>query len=254
MNVIYSRVSPRPVKGKRKSQEEESLVDSIAVQLERCRAYAERNGLGTATQGGSRAADGSETLCEIEDRNESALSKPIFERPGGKELETLCESGKVKNIIIMKLDRMFRRVADGDYTLEYFAKKGITLHSVDEGGVIDTTTAFAFMSVCTRLMICQFEAMQTRERVKTAQNIRIDKGFLTGKHPPFGYKQDPGNPLRFIPCERSQETIRRILELHATGMGDYRIAGILRAEGHVNGHGKPIQRQTVLGVLKREGK
>lgn len=234
MNIIYTRYSPRP----KKKGAGESPMDSIKVQTERCKRYCQLQGI-----------EDLEILC---DKETSAAKIPLFERPAGRELETLCENGNVQNIIVMKLDRIFRNVIDGLTTIDYFERKKIALHIADQGGnSINCSTAVGRMFATQLLTFAEFEPRQIAERTSTALKSRIANGFITGANPPYGYKRDPDDPKRFVEDENAQRTIEAIIELADTGLGVHNIANRLRDQGHKNGLGKPITYKTVKNVLER---
>jgi site-specific DNA recombinase len=72
----------------------------------------------------------------ITDAGQSAKS---LNRPGMQELLEMVEAGQVFTVIVYKLDRLTRSVADLDRLVKLFDKKGVALVSLQES--LDATTA-----------------------------------------------------------------------------------------------------------------
>ena len=66
---------------------------------------------------------------------------PLWERPKGRELKRKLLSGEYDNLIVMKIDRLFRITSDLLFTIEELDDMGINLLVADLGGeAIDTST------------------------------------------------------------------------------------------------------------------
>src|ERR1700689_2495479 len=70
---------------------------------------------------------------------ESGESAKSLNRPGMTKLLALVDAGKVKAVIVAKLDRLTRSVKDLCELLERFERKGVALVSVTES--LDTGSA-----------------------------------------------------------------------------------------------------------------
>ena len=114
--VLMARVST-------KAQARET---SLETQIERCRAYAERNGF--------------DVLEELQDAISGTT--PIADRPAGKRLYSLIDSHAVDAVILYTNDRTAR----DDYSIEYLLLKdhcysnAIELHYADTGKDDNTAT------------------------------------------------------------------------------------------------------------------
>src|ERR1700687_5135523 len=95
---------------------------SLEAQAEKIRAMA--------------LVQGSELSEIIVESGESAKS---LNRPGMTKLLALVDAGKVKAVIVAKLDRLTRSVKDLCELLERFERKGVALVSVAES--LDTGSA-----------------------------------------------------------------------------------------------------------------
>ena len=72
----------------------------------------------------------------VSDAGESAKS---LNRPGVQRLIEMVETGQVSTVILYKLDRLTRSVADLDRLVKLFERKGVALVSLQES--LDATTA-----------------------------------------------------------------------------------------------------------------
>ena len=72
---------------------------------------------------------------------------PLWERPKGRTLRRKLRSGDYENLIVMRLDRLFRITSDMLLTVEELDDMGIRLHIADLGGepIDSSTTMGRFM-------------------------------------------------------------------------------------------------------------
>jgi site-specific DNA recombinase len=104
------------------------------------------------------------TLDEvISDAGQSAKS---LNRPGMGRLLALIEAGEVSTVIVYKLDRLTRSVADLDRLVKLFDKKGVALVSLQES--LDATTATGRLMMNLIASISQWEREVIGERTKDA--------------------------------------------------------------------------------------
>ena len=67
----------------------------------------------------------------IEDKISGSV--PFFERPGGKEIETLMKKGKLTKLTVHSIDRMFRDAKDMMIVLDDFNSNKIPVHFISQG-------------------------------------------------------------------------------------------------------------------------
>jgi site-specific DNA recombinase len=104
------------------------------------------------------------TLVEvIRDEGQSAKS---LVRPGLQRLLSLVEAGEVDAVIIYKLDRLTRSVADLDKLMKLFERKGVALVSLQES--LDATTATGRLMMNLLASVSQWEREVIGERTKDA--------------------------------------------------------------------------------------
>lgn len=134
--------------------------------------------------------------------------KEFATRPGGKKL--FEQIGKVKNIVAIKPDRLFRNTIDGLTTVDIWTKQDIALHIVDMGGVaLNTRTAIGRLLFTTLIAFSEFERNITGERVKAILNSKKAEGKVYSSRV-LGFDKKEGV---LTPNEAEQEIIREIKHL-----------------------------------------
>ena len=120
----------------------------------------------------------------IRDEGHSAKN---MKRPGIERVIQAVEAGEVDAVIIYKLDRLTRSVADLDRFIRLLNKKDIALISVKDS--IDTKTAGGRMVLNVLASISQWEREAIGERTADALRHKRSRGEKTGgSAAPFGYK------------------------------------------------------------------
>ncbi len=126
-------------------------------------------------------------------------------RPQGGEMMKNIVKGDT--LIVCKLDRISRNVADFVNTLNYFNKNNIAFHCLEPQ--IDTSNPFGLFMCQVLSSISELERSMTIERVKKTIQVRKDKKMCVGSIP-YGYvKKNKDEPLQEDKDE--QDNIRRIL-------------------------------------------
>jgi site-specific DNA recombinase len=165
-----------------------------------------------------------ELVAVIEDAGVSAKS---LNRPGLQKALAMLRAGKADGLVIAKLDRLTRSVADWQILIdEYFGERaGNQLFSVADS--IDTRTAAGRLVLNVLLSVAQWERETISERTRDALQHKIRKGERCGKVR-FGYDvADDGVAL--VPNEAEQTTIALIRQLRSDGQTLRQIAAELGA-------------------------
>lgn len=200
MKVIsYIRVS---------TDEQASSGLSLGVQANKTAAYAALYDL--------------EIIEAIEDPGQSAKT---LKRPGLQRALKLIDSGQADGLLIYKLDRLTRSVADWQHLIDkYFSEAGgKSLLSVSDS--IDTRTAAGRLVLNVLLSVAQWEREAIGERTKQALSHRIDTGKRCGEVR-FGYDlADDGETL--IPNQDEQAVIALILSMRQAKQSWRKIATTL---------------------------
>lgn len=182
---------------------------------------------------------------------DAGVSGKRLDRPGlGAALHDLRD-GRAGGLLIAKLDRLTRSVADWQRLVDgYFGEKaGKQLLSV--GDHIDTRTASGRLVLNVLLSVAQWEREAIGERTRDALRHKITKGERCGKVR-FGFDLAPDG-VTLVPNPPEQEAIRLMRELRAMGQSYRAIARELQDRGVRTKEGGPWVMTSVRGVLARAG-
>jgi len=185
-------------------------------------------------------------LCEvIIDAGESAKS---LNRPGMTRLLELVESHAVEVVIIAKLDRLTRSVADLAELLKRFERRGVSLVSVVDS--LDTRSAAGRLVLNIMVSVSQWEREAIGERTRDAMGYKRIAGERVGTLP-FGYRL-AGDGVHLEHNAVEQATLGRVRELRAAGLSLREIASTLNVEGLRTRRGTPWRFQYVAAALRDE--
>src|SRR5262245_3800134 len=212
----------------------EEQVDSglgLEAQRQRIAAYCTMKGLHLAE--------------EFEDPGVSA-GKPLGSRPAGSRL--LAAAKKSRSVVVVaKLDRLFRSVADAAGVIDEFDKKGIQLVAIQES--FDMTSPYGRAMAQMASVFAQLERAMIRERTRSAMSVKEYDGERISGHATFGW--DFGPQGRLVENAGEQKIIARMRQMRAAGMS-YRGIGVrLDEEGIRPKRGKRWIHTTVKTILER---
>jgi len=158
----------------RKSSEEglEQSFNSLHVQREACEAYVL-----------SQKHEGWQVQAAKYD--DGGFSGGNMDRPGLKKLLADIESGKIDTVVVYKVDRLTRSLADFSKIVETFDAKGISFVSVTQQ--FNTTTSMGRLTLNVLLSFAQFEREVTGERIRDKVAASKRKGMWMGGNVPLGY-------------------------------------------------------------------
>ena len=207
---------------------------SLGAQREKLEAYAKLYDI--------------ELVNLIEDAGQSAKT---LKRPGIQEALAMLKAGKADGILIAKLDRLSRSVADWNYLIDGFfgEKAGKQLWSVADS--IDTTTAAGRLVLNVLMSVAQWEREAIGERTREALSFKKSRGEKTGGDVPYGFDlAEDGKTL--VENADEQEIIRRIRDLKAKNYKLREIAEALNEDGYETKRGKKWNITQIHRILKRK--
>ncbi len=224
--IAYVRVS---------TDEQAAEGVSLDAQVASVRAYALLRGL--------------ELVDVVVDAGVSA-GKPLAERVGGAVVLEAVKRRKVRTVVAVKLDRVFRNAGDCLTTTEEWDRVGVALHLVDMGGqAIDTSSAMGRFFLTVMAGAAEMERNLIRERTTSALAHKRSEGRRTSKDAPFGWRiGDDGDTLEHDAAE--QRAIELIRELRAGGMSIRGIVQHLEDRG-IAARGSRWHKTTLERVLAR---
>ncbi len=182
----------------RKSSEEglEQEFNSLDAQYEACAAYI-----------ASQKAEGWVLLPERYD--DGGRSGGTLERPGLQRLLTDIDHGAVDQILVYKIDRLTRSLADFAKMVERLDAAGTSFVSVTQS--FNTATSMGRLTLNMLLSFAQFEREVTAERIRDKITASTKKGLWMGATVPLGYAAD-GRSLKI--AEPDADVIRTIFDLY----------------------------------------
>lgn len=184
---------------------------SLAAQRERVAAYS--------------AAAGLKLVAIFEDAAVSG-STQFRSRLGGARLLVELKRSAVRNVVAVKLDRLFRDTIDALEQTRDWDQRHIALHLIDFGGqALNTGTALGRLFFTVAAGFAEVERNLTRER--TAAALQHLKGQRRVYGPvPFGFTRK-GEIL--VPSRDEQRVLRTIAQLRRGGASTRQIAARLNA-------------------------
>jgi site-specific DNA recombinase len=108
-----------------------------------------------------------------------------MERPGLKALMTDVAAGEIDTVVVYKVDRLTRSLADFAKMVELFDAHGVSFVSVTQA--FNTTTSMGRLTLNVLLSFAQFEREVTGERIRDKIAASKAKGMWMGGAVPLGY-------------------------------------------------------------------
>ena len=139
--------------------------------------------------------------------DDPAFSGGNMERPALKRLLADIEAGKIDIVVVYKIDRLTRSLADFSKMVEVFERYGVSFVSVTQQ--FNTTTSMGRLMLNILLSFAQFEREVTGERIRDKIAASKRKGIWMGGVPPLGY--DVKN-RRLVPNEAEAQLVRHIFQ------------------------------------------
>src|SRR5260221_190734 len=177
------------------------------------------------------------------------------DRPDLQRLLDNIRARKIDVIVVYKVDRLTRSLADFAKLVELFDAHGVSFVSVTQQ--FNTTTSMGRLTLNVLLSFAQFEREVTSERIRDKIAASKRKGLWVGGPLPLGYEMKDGKiAVVEIEAERVRLIYRRYLELSGVNAlvrdlrdNDIRTKIRLRATGATHG-GIPFERGSLFYLLR----
>jgi site-specific DNA recombinase len=228
----------------RKSSEEglEQAFNSLDAQREACEAFII-----------SQKHEGWSALPALYD--DGGISGGTMERPALQRLLADIASGKIDVVVVYKVDRLTRSLADFVKIVEAFDAKGVSFVSVTQQ--FNTTSSMGRLTLNVLLSFAQFEREVTGERIRDKIAASKKKGMWMGGQIPLGYDVKD----RALVINKAEAvTIRHIFERYAALDSVRALKEALDRDGFVSKHrvdkhgrqsgGKPFSRGALYLLLQ----
>jgi DNA invertase Pin-like site-specific DNA recombinase len=183
----------------RKSSEEglEQEFNSLQAQREACEAFIN-----------SQRHEGWGCLATRYD--DGGFSGATMDRPALQQLLVAITAGRVDTIVVYKIDRLTRSLADFAKIVEILDMRGASFVSVTQQ--FNTTTSMGRLTLDILLSFAQFEREVIGERIRDKIAASKRKGMWMGGIPPLGYRAQAG---KLLVIETEAEIVRAIFRRYA---------------------------------------
>ena len=141
--------------------------------------------------------------------DDGGVSGGTLERPGLQHLLSAIEACKVDLVVVYKVDRLTRSLADFAKLVERFDKAGASFVSVTQQ--FNTATSMGRLTLNVLLSFAQFEREVTAERIRDKIAASKQKGLWMGGRVPLGYD---AKDRTLVVNEAEAETVRTIFQLY----------------------------------------
>ena len=186
--------------------------------------------------------------------DDGGFSGGSTDRPALQALLADIEARKVNVIVVYKVDRLTRSLADFAKLVELFDQYGVSFVSVTQQ--FNTTTSMGRLTLNVLLSFAQFEREVTSERIRDKVAASKRKGLWVGGPLPIGYALRDG---KIVIVEEEAEQVRMIFQRYLDLGGVNRLVTDLRqrniltklrplSTGKTRG-GVPFERGTLFYLL-----
>jgi site-specific DNA recombinase len=158
----------------RKSSEEglEQHFNSLQAQREACEAFIK-----------SQTGEGWRLVKTAYD--DGGISGGTMERPALQRLLSDIDEGRIDVVVVYKVDRLTRSLADFAKMVEIFDAHHVSFVSITQQ--FNTTTSMGRLTLNVLLSFAQFEREVTGERIRDKVAASKKKGMWMGGRVPLGY-------------------------------------------------------------------
>jgi len=216
----------------RKSSEEglEQEFNSLAAQREACEAYI-------------RSQQHEGWVLAKDRYDDGGFSGGNLERPALQRLLADIRAGRIDIVVVYKVDRLTRSLADFARLVEIFDAQGVSFVSVTQQ--FNTTSSMVRLTLNVLLSFAQFERDVTGERIRDKIAASKKKGMWMGGNVPLGYDADERT---LIINSAEAETVRRIFALY------HELGCVHRVKDEADRLGLKTKRNTTANGSERGGK
>lgn len=182
----------------RKSTEEglDQAFNSLDAQREACAAYIL-----------SQRHEGWQLVPDLYD--DGGFTGGNMERPGLRQLLADVRSGRVDVVVVYKVDRLTRSLADFAKIVDVLDEAGASFVSVTQA--FNTTNSMGRLTLNVLLSFAQFEREVIAERIRDKVAASKARGMWMGGSLPIGYT---AIDKKLVPVPDEAETVRKIMRLY----------------------------------------
>jgi site-specific DNA recombinase len=160
------------------------------------------------------------------DYDDAAFSGGNMERPALKRLMADIEAKLIDVVVVYKIDRLTRSLADFSQMVQVFDRIGVSFVAVTQQ--FNTTTSMGRLMLNVLLSFAQFEREVTGERIRDKFAASKQKGIWMGGIPPLGY--DVRN-RKLVINEAEAKLVRRLFDRFIVVGGTTKVVREMKIEG-----------------------
>ena len=216
----------------RKSSDEglDQAFNSLDAQREAGEAYVK-----------SQASEGWKLNPALYD--DGGFSGGSMERPALRRLLDDVEAGKIDVVVVYKIDRLTRSLADFARIVETFDARSVSFVSVTQA--FNTTSSMGRLTLNVLLSFAQFEREVTGERIRDKIAASKARGMWMGGVPPLGYDIPEAGSRTLRVNAAEAELVRAIFGRYLAIGSVHRLAAALANDGilskrHVTSTGREL--------------
>lgn len=202
----------------RKSSDEglEQGFNSLDAQREACEAYVL-----------SQVGEGWTALPQTYD--DGGYSGGSMDRPGLQKLLLDIRAGRIDVVVVYKIDRLTRALADFARIVETFDAHEVSFVSVTQA--FNTTSSMGRLTLNVLLSFAQFEREVTGERIRDKIAASKAKGMWMGGLAPLGYDLPKGGSRALVVNPEEAETVRHFFRRYLALGSVYKLIVELDEQG-----------------------
>ncbi len=202
----------------RKSTDEglDQAFNSLDAQREACAAYIL-----------SQRHEGWHLVPDLYD--DGGFTGGNMERPGLKQLLADVRSGRVDVVVVYKVDRLTRSLADFAKIVDVLDEAGASFVSVTQA--FNTTNSMGRLTLNVLLSFAQFEREVIAERIRDKVAASKARGMWMGGNLPLGYA---AINKKLVPVPEEAATVVKIMELYLESANVLDLVEKLRMQGIVS--------------------
>ncbi len=223
----------------------DQAFNSLDAQREACAAYAK-----------SQAGEGWKVLPTLYD--DGGHSGGTMERPALRRLLADIEAGRIDILIVYKIDRLTRSLADFARMVEIFDRQDVSFVSVTQA--FNTTTSMGRLTLNVLLSFAQFEREVTGERIRDKIAASKARGMWMGGTIPLGYDKPGGGDRTLLVNATEAALVRRLFALYLDLGSVHALEQRLQSDGIVSKRhvgttgritgGQPFSRGALFHLLR----
>lgn len=151
--------------------------------------------------------------------SDKGFSGKNMNRPSFKKMMSLIKKGGINRIIVYRIDRISRSIADFSGFWQILEKNGVDFLSVNER--FDTSTPIGRAMLYIIMSFAQLERETIAERVRDNYYARLKRGVWTGGTPPLGFSPKHvlinGKRASVLEANDDAEIVKKIFSCYYNG-------------------------------------